>query len=164
MEHGSTIRRDESRRPGKAATVTVALGLACTDGVLVASDSMSSSGQVAMLSKKVHVFEHLPVVWTAAGTVFTIEECETALHELDEQSRSRSVVRDWFQAPDLLAIRQQLSNVVCPTMQRCYERHLPLGTSAIMETPYGPRHVHSADFLLLGWGHARAVKLLGNRG
>ena len=45
--------------------MTVALGLVCSDGVLVASDSMASNGRVASAAIKVHRLDKRPIVWTA---------------------------------------------------------------------------------------------------
>ena len=63
--------------------MTVAIGLVCNDGVLVASDSMASEAQTAHDVTKVFKLDCCPVVWTAAGSVYVIEEVKTALAGID---------------------------------------------------------------------------------
>ena len=59
--------------------MTIAVGLVCSDGVIIASDSMASSGNVAVHADKVYRLDHLPVVWSASGSVYVIEEVEQHL-------------------------------------------------------------------------------------
>ncbi len=59
--------------------MTVAIGLVCSDGVLVASDSMGSSGRVAAPIVKVHAMTGAPTVWTYAGSLFMGQQVEEVL-------------------------------------------------------------------------------------
>lgn len=59
--------------------MTVAIGLLCSDGVLVASDSMGSSGRAAAPIVKVHAMESASTVWTYAGLLFMGQQVEEVL-------------------------------------------------------------------------------------
>jgi 20S proteasome alpha/beta subunit len=123
--------------------VTVALGLVCTDGVLVASDSMSSDGPVAMVGRKVAAFENQPVVWTASGSVYVIEEVRTSLKKLAPS------INQPIKTADHDAIRSKLTSDIHGTMKRCYESALPHG----MNQPIAPnvaRHAFATSVLILG--------------
>ncbi len=89
--------------------MTVALGLICSDGVLVASDSMASNGPVASTAVKVHRFEQQPTVWTASGSVYVIEEAAQQLANLETQIGQRPDVASAFGEPNLAVIRQNIA-------------------------------------------------------
>lgn len=123
--------------------MTVAIGLVCRNGVLVASDSMGSNNQVASPSIKVHTFAENPVVWTAAGSVYVMEEVEAVLTaKLDDKPL------EIFTSPDELKVRERLKSFITPAMRACYKS--ALGESAMVQ----PGQVFiqfPTDFLLLGW-------------
>lgn len=95
--------------------MTVALGLVCRDGVVVAADSMGSSGNIAGHSEKVKALENLPVVWTGAGSVYVLEEVEQKLLEID----STPEVARHFTEPDPLELRKILKSNVIGAMKAC---------------------------------------------
>ena len=131
--------------------MTVAIGLVCADGVVVASDSMSSSGGVARRGQKVHAMQHLPVVWTASGSVYVIEEVEQALGTLDTEANSRATVRASFTTPRLLEVRANLGDCVRAKMRECYATLMP--GYGMRQDPHGVQiHPFGTDFLLLGFG------------
>lgn len=96
--------------------MTVALGLVCSDGVLVAADSQATSGNIAQPAQKVMIVEDKPVVWAGSGSVYVIEEVEAAL-------------RQWLGVGmllfDLHGLRQELAQVVRTAMSNCYQSAMP---------------------------------------
>jgi 20S proteasome alpha/beta subunit len=92
--------------------MTVALGLVCSDGVLVASDSMASEGRLASTAVKVHSLPKRPIVWTASGSVFVIEEAANQLSNLEAQIAQNPGVETAFNKPDLPVIRHGIGELV----------------------------------------------------
>lgn len=124
--------------------MTVAIGLVCKDGVLVASDSMGSNQLIAQRVVKVRKFENNPVIWTGSGSVYVMEEVEAALKQgLDAKDQNV------FTEPKLLLLRGKLKDAVVPAMRKCY-------TSALSTAPFAPGSTSQnfvADFLLLGYSN-----------
>lgn len=112
--------------------MTVAIGLVCSDGVLVASDSMGSSGRVAAPIRKVHALKQAPAVWTYAGSLFMGQTIEAALAapEVDRREASPS---------DLLA-------AISPSLRASYATAtVPPGGTTTALLP------HATDALVLTW-------------
>lgn len=126
--------------------MTVAIGLLCADGVIVASDSMGSAGLRAARAQKVHALPRLPVVWTAAGAVYTIEEGDQALLGLEEQVLQIEDGRAMFDTPSLPVIRKNIGDFLRQNMAQCYGNLIPA-----RQMQPGLSHPFSADFLVLGW-------------
>jgi proteasome beta subunit len=129
--------------------MTVALGLICSDGVLVASDSMGTNGPVASHAVKVHCFAHQPIVWTASGSVFVIEEAAHQLAQLEKQIATDAAGQAAFSQPDLPLIRQNVAAFLKNTMAQCYGSALPYGANQKM--PDGIHHPFMTDFLITGF-------------
>jgi 20S proteasome alpha/beta subunit len=114
--------------------MTVALGIACSDGVLVASDSMGSSGLIASHLDKVRALSTDSVVWAFSGATHVGQRVEQAI---DKADRHRTMRCD----PASLAERLR------PVIQAAYE--IPI-------VPPGGREAdlkrYQAEVLLLGWG------------
>lgn len=137
--------------------MTVAVGLVCRDGVIVASDSMGSAGSIAVHSRKVHTLSCLPVAWTAAGSVYVIEEVEAALRtSLDEVAakaqaggKTNPVLRA-FTDPDLDLLRRKIRETITKTQSECYGSALPFGPQTA-----GPTggHPFLSDFLVVGYAN-----------
>lgn len=127
--------------------MTVAVGLVCSDGVLVASDSMASDGMVASNSVKVRKFEHQPVVWTASGSVYVIEEAAHELGGLEQQILADPAAVAAFAQPDLPLIRQNVAQFLKNTMARCYGSALPFGVNQQVNG----NHPFFTDFLITGY-------------
>lgn len=126
--------------------MTVAMGLVCSDGVLVAADSMGSAQRVSVHAQKVQTCSALPMVWTAAGSIYVIEEVEKAIRDLDRQAAETPKVGRHFADANLESIRTQLEGCVRPVMKRCYENAL------LPQTAYqAGQHPFRSDFLFLGW-------------
>lgn len=128
--------------------MTVALGLVCKDGVLVASDSMGSDGHTASISTKVRAFGRSPVIWTASGSQYVIEEVTAAFEQLD-LSGSADAPLQAFTTPTLPALRAKLNNSAIPTMRKAYE-------NALSTTPIPPGAIHNnfvSNFLVLGFSN-----------
>lgn len=124
--------------------MTVAVGLVCSDGVLVASDSMGTGEGFAAHSIKVRVFDRCPVIWTAAGSVFVMEEVTSVL-EKEDLAGSADAPKAAYTKPDLTAIRNSLLGPINTAMRKAYGREL-----------YSPpadgqlRIMFKTDFLMLG--------------
>jgi 20S proteasome alpha/beta subunit len=129
--------------------VTVAIGLVCSDGVIVASDSMASVGNTARPMCKVYAEDDLHLVWTAAGSVYVIEEVAQEIAAAARGSGAPSM-KPSFTAPDLNGIRDRLGKRVHDRIKTCYEAALPFGLQQTVQ-PQVPTHVFSTDFLFLGW-------------
>ena len=124
--------------------MTVAIGLVCNDGVLVASDSMASNQMIAVSAVKVQAFEHNPVVWTSAGSVYVKEEVEAELSaRLDDKPNA------FFTEPKTLLLRGKIKDTMHPAVQKCYK-------SALAATPFPPGQIatsFAAEFMLLGYAN-----------
>jgi proteasome beta subunit len=127
--------------------MTVALGLVCCDGVLVASDSMASNGRVASAAVKVHSLAKWPIVWTASGSVFVIEEVANQLSQLETQIAQKAAVAAAFDRPDLPVIRQHVAGFLKQTMAQCYQSALPFGANQQVNG----NHPFITDFLVAGY-------------
>lgn len=127
--------------------MTVALGLVCSDGVIVASDSQGTAGNVAVHSNKVHLIDKAAAVWTAAGNTYVIEEVEQSIeHEIIrrlKQGLPTEPLKKVFADPQLDKIRGEVADVFRNAMQRSYTSPLP---------GYSPSSSLAASFLLLGMG------------
>lgn len=133
--------------------MTVAIGLVCSDGVVVASDSMASNEyQIAHQSQKVRAVEDLHVVWTASGSKYIIEEVEGAFQELGNLATSEQMVRDTFTTPILDRVRRNVSQHVHEAMKKAYKTTMP-GVSSIQLRTGGTRHPWHSDFLVLGYAN-----------
>lgn len=125
--------------------MTVALGIVCSDGVVVASDSMGANGMRASTGQKVHALPGLPAVWTASGTQYLIEEVEQELLALEQVALKEPVVGTRYKTPDLPGIRQNISTIRTK-MRDCYGQFMQVhgGQSS---------HPFASDFLILGWAN-----------
>lgn len=126
--------------------MTVALGLVCKDGVLVAADSMGSEELTAAKSQKVRVFGRTPALWTASGSVYVMEEVTEALKKLDAGGKPDAPLSA-FTTPDLVGLRTQLKNSIHPAMSKAY-------ASALSTVPVPPGHVHPSfvtNFVVVGY-------------
>jgi 20S proteasome alpha/beta subunit len=129
--------------------MTVAIGLVCSDGVVVASDSMGSMGNTARPICKVFAEPDLHMVWTAAGSVYVIEEVEQAIKDAAKDG----AIKPSFNVPYLNGIRTRLGPKVTDTIKRCYGNALPHGPNQL--GPQG-KHPFISDFLLAGWKKNKA--------
>lgn len=124
--------------------MTVAIGLVCSDGVIVASDSMASSGNTARPICKVFAEEDLRCVWTAAGSVYVIEEVEQVIRAAAKDGQ----IKPSCISPDLSGIRSRLASKITEKMKQCYDSALPFGLHQQINQQH---HPFITDFLLLGW-------------
>ena len=130
--------------------MTVAIGMVCSDGVLVASDSQATSGQIASPGKKVKIVDGASAVWTAAGSVYVIEEVEIALSEKVETQLNNKGANKWkrgFLDPDESVVREHTGKVIMDTIRGCYGSIMPG-----MVPPELYPHPFYTSFLLLGVG------------
>jgi 20S proteasome alpha/beta subunit len=131
--------------------MTVALALICSDGVLVASDSMASNGPIASTAVKVRRLTQQPIVWTASGSVFIIEEAAQQLTNLEAQIGQIPQVLAAFSQPELDVIRQHIANCLKQTMRQCYASALPFGANQQVNNSH---HPFITDFLVTGYTQA----------
>ena len=135
--------------------MTVAIGLVCSDGVVVASDSLASGGSqgwVASKATKVFKAPRLPLIWTASGSVHMIEEVATTIREMDAEiyGIGRNDSLPLFLQPALESIRSQFTNHAVKRMREIYTSALP--NAEKQADPRHPgHHVHEAEFLFLGF-------------
>lgn len=129
--------------------MTVAIGLVCLDGVVVAADSLSSSGGVARQGQKVRALSTLPVAWTSSGSVYVIEDVEMALNELDALAAETVEIKESFVKPNLPVVRQNLAQYVRGAMTKCYKSLMP--GYQMVPTVAGPKHPWASDFLIVGY-------------
>jgi proteasome beta subunit len=125
--------------------VTVAIGLVCKDGVIVASDSMATTAQqTAVETVKVQAFSNNPVIWTSSGSVYVKEEVEAEIRlKLDDQAH------DMFTEPQTLLLRKKLREVVHSAVRKCY-------TSALSTAPWPAGQIAASfitDFMFLGYAN-----------
>lgn len=125
--------------------MTVALGLVCKDGVLVAADSMATGEGFAAPGVKVHTFGRSPAIWTASGSVFVMEEVTKVIEQADASGTPEKPATTYTQ-PIPSAIRTGLGKSINKAMADAYAR-------ALSSTPLPPGAIHAnfaTNFLILG--------------
>ena len=134
--------------------MTVVIGMVCSDGVLIATDSQATSGNIAQPMTKARTIQGAATVWSSAGTLYVMEEVEAALAENVENHLLNDGNNKWkrmFSEPDLRLIRTEFADVVRQTMRSCYQAALPgvmpPGVLAPGQHPFG------TDFLFSGIGN-----------
>lgn len=110
--------------------MTIAIGMVCADGVLVASDSMGSAGMIARQVKKVHAFDRQPVIWVRAGSEFVTQRIHAVMDSHDLAGNEWSL--------------RDLSDEVAASVRDAYAVPLAPPTSA---EPFD----HSSELILLSW-------------
>ncbi len=134
--------------------MTVAIGLVCSDGVIVASDSMSSTAfMTAHQGKKVNAVEELNLVWTASGSVYVIEEVDSAFGELVDYAAQTPQVAETFATPKLQGVRQNLGTYVRDATKKCYKAAMP-GVNPVPLPGGSSLHPWNSDFLICGYANA----------
>lgn len=130
--------------------MSVAIGLACEDGVVAAASGRPVRGGAGVLDSSVGALGALPVVWSAVGSLYVIEDVEAYVGQLDKlaQSEQLTIVQN-FKGPRLDQVKQNLGTYVRDPMKRCYESALP-GTQPV-PTFGGMVHPFATDFLVLGY-------------
>lgn len=145
--------------------MTVALALVCSDGIVMASDSMGSFGRAAAPATKLKMLTNLGCLWSGAGAHHTIHHVETRLAQFDAK-----VGAD----PDRVAQHQADPNVeldgavevVRTAMGEAYQSPIIKGVQNGPNGPVVSNHV-AAQFLLAGWANGSPfganVSALGTR-
>ena len=133
--------------------MTVAIGLVCADGVVVAADSMSTSpDHTAILTgRKVNALSTIPAVWTASGSVYVIEEVRAALADLDSKAAGEPVLLEPFTTPKPDQVRGNLKRTIQPAQKECYQS--AMGVNMIPQPGGGAVHPFATDFLVLGYAN-----------
>lgn len=128
--------------------MTVAIAVVCSDGVIVAADSMSSDGAIAARSQKVHVASELPLVWTAAGSQYAIEEVSAELVKME--SELKPVDLGAFTKPETESIRLKLGQRTRNGLNRAYKTAVPHGAAQCI--PGTTVHPFNTSCLFAGYG------------
>jgi len=79
----------------------------------------TSSFMTAAPARKVHASTPLPMVWTAAGSVYVIEEVQQALTKASQATQKQ--IEASCRAPDLPGIRTVIGGEIRNTLDRCYK-------------------------------------------
>ncbi|WP_373695166.1 hypothetical protein [Actinomycetospora aeridis] len=113
--------------------MTVAVGIVYSRGVVIASDSMGSSGTVASRVDKAKAMSNHPIVWAMSGSRYVIQEASRFVEKYDSDGRSR-------------ATPEKLAHKLRPVISDAYQLpSLEPGGSA------SDLHHHSSEALLAGW-------------
>ena len=127
--------------------------MVCSDGVLVATDSQATSGNVAQPMAKARTIRGAATVWSSAGTLYVLEEVEAAIADKVESHLRNDGDNKWkrtFGKPDLRMLRGEFADVVRQTMRSCYQAALP---GVIPPGSVAPgQHLFATDFLFVGMG------------
>jgi proteasome beta subunit len=131
--------------------MTVAIGLVCADGVIVASDSMGSDGPIARPVQKVHTIPSASAIWTSSGLVYVSEEVENAITRATEAANSPFNACCRSGKPQ--DIRDQVALTVRPAMQTAYGSALPQGPNQMVNVPgqMMPQHQFATSFIFAGF-------------
>lgn len=122
--------------------MTVAIGLVCSDGVLVAADSMGHSNNIAVPMVKVRGLTNAPAVWTLAGSGYVGQEVERHVARMDHEWRDGAP--DCWTVPDAAGVRDELAVRLRPVVRDAYEA---------LVTPPGEKPArHGSEFIFAGWG------------
>jgi hypothetical protein len=107
---------------------------------------------VGVLDSSVGALSALPVVWSAVGSIYVIEDVAAYVSQLDKlaQSEQLTIVQN-FKGPRLDQVKQNLGTYIRDPMKKCYESALP-GTQPV-PTFEGMVHPFTTDFLVLGYAN-----------
>lgn len=113
--------------------MTLALGITCSDGVLVASDSMGHSGLIASHLDKARALAGDRVVWAFSGATHVGQHVERAIDKADRH-RTRKCTP------------ASLADTLLPVIRKAYAAPIvpPGGKPADLKS-------YQAEVLLLGW-------------
>jgi hypothetical protein len=130
--------------------LSVAIGLVCPDGAVAAASGRPVRGGTGVLDSSVGALGSLPVIWSAVGSIYVIEDVVTIFSQLDKlaQSDQLTIVQN-FRTPRLDQVKQNLGAYIRDPMKKCYESALP-GTQPV-PTFGGMVHPFATDFLVLGY-------------
>lgn len=128
--------------------MTVAIGLLCKDGVLIASDSMASgSGGIASFVTKVKTLERHPVIWTASGSEYVIDEVAIDLANMDAGKGADGALLGIFTDPNVASVRSKIKSTVTGGLKRAY-------AGGVFQTPVPAGNVSNefvTDVMVLGY-------------
>jgi len=103
-----------------------------------------------VLDSSVGALSALPVIWSAVGSIYVLEDVAAYVGQLDKlaQSEQLTIVQN-FKGPRLDQVKQNLGTYIRDPMKKCYESALP-GTEPV-PTFEGMVHPFATDFLVLGY-------------
>src|SRR5690349_12610944 len=121
--------------------MTIAIGMVCADGVLVASDSMGSSGTVATHIEKARALAHNPLVWAVSGSAFIAQRIERAITPADDAAVGGLTT-------------EKLAAQLCPIIRTAYATPaIPPGATE------SDSSAHAAETLISSWRDGEASLL-----
>lgn len=110
--------------------MTIAIGVVCKDGVVVATDSMGSSGRIATHIDKAHALNSSPIIWAVSGSTYVSQQMEEEIGK-----------RDASQVGDLTP--RELADHLRPVVATAYQVPSP--------PPGAEEEDVSVEALFLGW-------------
>jgi hypothetical protein len=113
---------------------------------------MSSAEGTAGTSIKVRALASPAMVWTAAGSVYVIEEVQAVVNDWAAKTSTNGDLAR-IDAADFSLIRTRVGANVHRAVKAAYERQLPFGGQAIV--PGTTQHPFSSDFLFAGYHDGR---------
>jgi 20S proteasome alpha/beta subunit len=149
--------------------MTLIIGLVCTDGVLLASDSMGSSGKIATAVQKAKIMKEHPVIWGMSGSAYVIQQTERAVRKLERNSRAKPTAPKLAEKVREAIIEAQAIPTTPPGGdERDRERHIsealildwePKSGGSIIHIPddLAPIDCHDRPFIAIGSGHEFAA-------
>lgn len=151
--------------------MTVIIGLNCTDGVLLASDSMGSSGKIATTVPKARIMKGHPIIWGMSGSAFVIQQTEHAVQKLERNGQAKPTAQKLAQKVRETIIEAQEIPVTPPGGdERDRQRHIsealildwtPKTAGSIIHIPddLAPMDCRNRPFVAIGSGHEFAATI-----
>jgi 20S proteasome alpha/beta subunit len=120
--------------------MTIAVGLACADGVVFATDSMGMNGKVATNIPKIHQFDLFPLMLTYSGSSFVFEEILDAAAGIEASWVASGV--DWQLQSDF-SVKALIKKAFTPVLKAAYR--------TIVNPPNGRERDHGVDLMFGTW-------------
>lgn len=127
--------------------MTVAIGLLCSDGAVIASDSMASAGPRAGLGQKVFATPNLRIAWGVAGAFTTFPHIEKHMVDLDANAQADPALAAFFEGGPRDDAINQIAATVRNALLASYSSQVPHGLAAVA----GNGHPFAANTLAVGW-------------
>jgi ATP-dependent protease HslVU (ClpYQ) peptidase subunit len=122
--------------------MTIIVGLPCTDGVLLGTDSMASAGRIASEVEKARTLKHHPIIWGMSGSAFMIQQTQTAIDKAEKRQQAR---------PTPLKIAEKLRDTIKEAWQ------VPVVPPGSQESD---REAHSCEAVVLGWSETSGPSMI----
>lgn len=134
--------------------MTLILAIPAKDGIVVASDTQVTSGQVRWKERKIKQLNDR-CFWSASGELALIQRVEETMQQLPNKNQPLSSIRDSF-------VRDSLSNVIKQAVTMLLQQDF---RTQFMQPPNPDLllQLHPADFMFVEWrGGPKILHLLSN--